>query len=152
LRVQPSKRADRFDVRGDARGQTSRSGLAAVRELADRIGLTAGLSRAARPSCSPLLWHDPGAVLRDLVVTLVDGGDDFSAIEVLRGQAKLLGEVGSDSTAWRRVQDLARDELALARLDDARRATRAVAWRHGAAPAAVTDRPRGRCASTWTPR
>jgi hypothetical protein len=31
------------------------------------------------------LGHDPGVVLRDLMVTLVDGGDDFSAIEVLRG-------------------------------------------------------------------
>jgi hypothetical protein len=69
----------------------------------------------------------------------VDGGDDFSAIEVLRGQAKLFGEVASDSTAWRRVRNLADDELALARVEDARRAARVSAWRAGAAPAAVTD-------------
>ncbi|CAN5505451.1 hypothetical protein BH23ACT6_BH23ACT6_27010 [soil metagenome] len=81
----------------------------------------------------------PGAVLRDVIVTLVDGGDDFSAIEVLRGQANLLGAVASDSTAWRRVHDLAGDELALARLDAARRTTRAAAWAAGAAPVAVTD-------------
>jgi hypothetical protein len=37
------------------------------------------------------------------------------------------------------VQDLARDELALARLDEARRAARAVACQASAAPAAVTD-------------
>jgi len=51
----------------------------------------------------------------------------------------LLGAVASDSTAWRRVADLAGDELAVARLDDARRAARAAAWRAGAAPAAVLD-------------
>lgn len=41
--------------------------------------------------------HDPGAVLRDLIVMLVDGGVDFSAIEVLRSWANPLGEVTSDS-------------------------------------------------------
>jgi hypothetical protein len=139
LRVQRSKQSARFVVSGGGKGLTGRSGTAAVRELADRIGLTQALSRAARPSCPRGVVHDPGAVLRDLVVTLVDGGDDFSAIEVLRGQAKLFGEVASDSTAWRRVKNLADDELALARVEDARRAARAAAWRAGAAPAAVTD-------------
>ena len=139
LRVQRSKGSGRFDVTGDGRGQTSRSGLAAVRELADRIGLTSGLSTAARPSCPAGLVHDPGAVLRDLIVTLVDGGDDFSAIEVLRGQTRLHGAVASDSTAWRRVADLARDELAVARLDEARRRARQAAWDAGGAPEAVLD-------------
>ncbi len=139
MRVQRSKRSDRFDVSGDGKGLTGRSGTAAVRELADRVGLTEALSTAARPSCRTGLLHDPGAVLRDLIVTLVDGGDDFSAIEVLRGQTSLLGEVASDSTAWRRVADLAGDELAVARIDDARRAARTAAWRAGAVPTAVAD-------------
>src|SRR5690606_38408489 len=94
LRVQGG-RSGRFDVSGVAKGQTSRSALAAVRELADRLGLTDALSAAAKPSCPGGLVHDPGAVLRDLVVTLVDGGDDFSAIEVLRGQRSLMGVVAS---------------------------------------------------------
>lgn len=139
MQVQRSKRSARFAVTGDGKGLTSRSGTAAVRELADRIGMTRALSRAARPSCPPGVIHDPGAVLRDLIVTLVDGGDDFSAIEVLRGQAKLVGEVASDSTAWRRVKDLADDELSLARLDKARLTARTAAWRAGAAPPAVAD-------------
>jgi hypothetical protein len=83
--------------------------------------------------------HDPGAVLRDVTVTLVDGGDDFSAIEVLRVQTSLLGDVASDSTAWRRVADLAGDELAVTRIDAARRAARTAAWQAGAVPTAVTD-------------
>ncbi len=139
MRVQRNKRPYRFDVTGDGKGLTGRSGTAAVRQLTDRIGLTAALSAAAKPSCPGGVVHDPGAVLRDVVVTLVDGGDDFSAIEVLRGQASLLGEVASDSTAWRRVNDLAGDELAVARLDDARRAARTAAWQAGAVPTAVVD-------------
>jgi hypothetical protein len=139
VRVHRSRRSGRFDVAGDARGLTSRSGTAAVRELADRLGLTAALSRAARRSCAPGLVHDPGAVLRDVIVTLVDGGDDFSAIEVLRGQRSLVADVASDSTAWRRVADLAADELAVTRLADARRAARSAAWHAGAAPQAVRD-------------
>ncbi len=139
MRVQRNKRPARFDVTGDGKGLTGRSGTAAVRELADRIGLTSALSAAAKPSCRAGVVHDPGAVLRDLVVTLVDGGDDFSAIEVLRGQAGLLSGVASDSTAWRRVADLAGDELSIARLDAARRAARTAAWHAGAAPRAVVD-------------
>ena len=68
--------------------------------------------------------HDPGVVLGDLIVMLADGCGGFSAIEMLRGQADLLGVVASDSTAWRRVADLAGDELAVARLDAAAKATR----------------------------
>jgi hypothetical protein len=139
LRVQRSRPSKPFSVAGDAKGLTSRSGTAAVRELADRLGLTAALSQAARRSCPAGLLHDPGAVLRDLIVTLVDGGDDFSAIEVLRGQRNLCADVASDSTAWRRVADLARDELADIRLADARRAARSAAWHAGAAPLAVRD-------------
>lgn len=61
-------------------------------------------------------------------MTLVDGGDDFSAIEVLRGQTGLIGLVASDSTAWRRVADLAGDELV---------------WRGWTPPAGLHARRRG---------
>lgn len=60
LRVHRNKRAGRFDVSGDGKGLTSRSGTAAVRELADRLGFTAALSWAARPSCPSGLVHDRG--------------------------------------------------------------------------------------------
>ncbi|HEX6254692.1 MAG TPA: IS1380 family transposase [Euzebyales bacterium] len=131
-----SRRA-RFGVAVDGRGLLSHSGTAALRELADRIGLTDALSAAAAPVCSAGLVHEPGAVLRDLVVMLADGGDDFSAIETLRGQADLDGPVASDSTAWRRVADLAGHELSVVRLDAARRRVRATVWRRGGAPPAV---------------
>jgi hypothetical protein len=122
----------------DGRGLLSHSGTAALRELADRIGLTDALSAAAAPVSAAGLIHEPGAVLRDLVVMLADGGDDFSGIETLRGhQADLDGPVASDSTAWRRVADLAGHELSVARLDAARKRVRATVWRHGGAPPAV---------------
>ena len=139
LRVHRSSRRAGFGVAVDGRGLTSRSGTAALRELADLIGLTDALSAAAAPVSSDGLIHEPGAVLRDLVVMLADGGDDFSAIGTLRGQTGLGGAVASDSTAWRRVADLAGHELSVVRLDAARRRVRATVWRHGGAPPAVVD-------------
>jgi len=139
LRVQRSNAVGGIEVTADAAGLTGRAGVAALVELADRIGLTRALSTAARRSCGRGLVHDPGRVLRDLAVTIADGGDDFSAIETLRGQAGLLGAVASDSTAWRRVADLAGDELAVARLDAARKSARQAVWAAGGAPAAVTE-------------
>lgn len=121
----------------DGRGLLSHSGTAALRELADRIGLTDALSAAAAPVSSAGLVHEPGAVLRDLVVMLADGGDDFTGIEALRGMVDLDGPVASDSTAWRRVADLAGHELSVARLDAARKRVRATVWRYGGAPPAV---------------
>lgn len=41
-----------------AKGLTGHGGTAAVRELADAIGLTAALSAAARPACPAGLVHD----------------------------------------------------------------------------------------------
>lgn len=139
MRVHRSSRRARFGVAVDGRGLLSHSGTVALRELADRIGLTDALSAAAAPVSGPGLVYEPGVVLRDLVVMLADGGDDFSGIEALRGQAELDGPVASDSTAWRRVADLAGDELSVARLDAARKRVRATVWRHGGAPPAVSD-------------
>ena len=140
MRVHRNSRRARFRVAVDGRGLTSHSGTAALRELADRIGLTDALSAAAAPVSSIGLVHEPGAVLRDLVVMLADGGDDFSAIETLRGQTDVDGPVASDSTAWRRVADLAGHELSVARLDGARKRVRATVWRLGGAPPAVDAR------------
>jgi len=74
---------------------------------------------------------------RAFVMKLADGGD-FSSIETPRGQDQLFGPA-SDSTAWRRVADLASHELSVARLDAARRRVRARVWAAGGALAAVTD-------------
>lgn len=109
------------------------------------------------PQCCRRLWtvahasgpdgvvHDAGAVLRDLVFTLADSGDDLSAIEALRRPANHPGDVASEWTAWRWVADLAGDELAVARLDVARRAARSGAWRAGALIAVLDPQARPLC-------
>ncbi len=48
MQVQRSKRSPRFDVTGYGKALTGRSGTAAMRELADRIGLTDAFSTAWR--------------------------------------------------------------------------------------------------------
>jgi hypothetical protein len=142
LRVQRSKPSGGFSVSADGRGLTSRSGTAAVAGLADELGLTGALVAAFDDGVTRR--HDTGRVLRDLVVVLADGGDDFSAIEVLRGQPAVFGEVASDSTAWRAADRAAGDDLVTTKIDAARRAVRETAWSRGALPpavAAVLDDP-----------
>jgi hypothetical protein len=67
----------------------------------------------------------PGAVVHDLAVVLADGGTTISDIETLRRrQPALFAKAASEPTAWRTIEALAADELALTRLFDAVAATR----------------------------
>jgi hypothetical protein len=59
-----------LDVTGGGTGVMSHAGLVLLRELADRTGLTAGLS-AALPS--PQGGHDRGRVFADLACAIADG-------------------------------------------------------------------------------
>lgn len=51
--------------------------------LADTLGLTAGLSTALAPTKQRQRGHDRGRVLADLAVALADGATTFSGLEVL---------------------------------------------------------------------
>ena len=129
------------------RGVVSHAGSVAVRALADRTGLTAGLSRAlARRGFEPV--HDRGRVLADTAVTIADGGRVLSDLAVLRDQGELFGPVASDPTLWRTLDgigDLQRDKLAAARAKTRRHVWDRIVARHGAIPAsAVADRDLGR--------
>lgn len=124
-------------------GVVSHTGSAAVRLLADRVGLTAGLSKAlSRPGFTPV--HDRGGVLRDLAVMLADGGTTISEIATLRDQGELFGPVASMPTAWRALQEMT--PAALARVAAARAKARRQVWkliadRHGAVPGVkIADR------------
>jgi hypothetical protein len=107
------------------------AGAALLRELADRLELTAALG-----------WQQPdghhrhpdAAVLRDLAVLLADGGDCLSDLAVLRDQPALFGPVASTPTAWRVVERVASDPDGLARLRAARAHARARAWAAGGDP------------------
>ena len=76
------------------------AGAAALRLLADRSGLTTGLSGAlARAGFVPV--HDRGRVLADTAVLIADGGRVLADLATLRDQAQLYGPVASDPTLWR---------------------------------------------------
>jgi hypothetical protein len=60
-----------------------------IHELADRLGLTGGLSRACASAFRAVRVHDPGMVLRDLAVMIADGGDCLSHLCGVDIQAQL---------------------------------------------------------------
>jgi Transposase DDE domain group 1 len=131
LRVQATNSRSSFEVTTDGAGVVGHAGAALLRELADRLGLTAALG-----------WRGPqgrrrypdAAVLRDLAVLLADGGDCLSDLAVLRDQPALFGPVASTATAWRVVERAASDPDGLARLRAGRAHARGRAWAAGGDP------------------
>jgi len=124
-------RLAKVEIAADGEGLVSRSGTALIGELSDRLGLTGALSDVLADTRERAGGHDPGRVLRDLALTLCDGGDCVADLGALRDQADLFGSVASNATAWRAI------ERACGRLDDLRSAraqARAVAWARGGAP------------------
>jgi hypothetical protein len=108
------------------------AGAALLGELADRLGLTGALGWRAGRTQTSRHRHDVGAVLRDLMVLLADGGDALSDLAVLREQPELFGAVASTPTAWRVIERIACDPDGLAGLRAARAHARAAAWLAGA--------------------
>jgi hypothetical protein len=124
LGVQATNSRSSFEVTTDGTGVVGHAGAALLRELADRLELTAALG-----------WRDPqgrrhpdAAVLGDLAVLVADGGDCLSDLAVLRDQPALFGPVASTPTAWRVVERAASDPDGLARLRAARAHARGRAW------------------------
>jgi hypothetical protein len=131
LRVQATNWASCFEVTTDGAGVVGHAGAALLRELADRLGLTAALGWRGPQGRRR---HPDAAVLRDLAVMLADGGDCLSDLAVLRDQPELFGPVASTATAWRVVEQTAQDADGLARLRAARSHARARAWAAGGDP------------------
>jgi len=116
----------------------SHAGLALLRHLADKTGLTGGLSAAlATPR---VLVHDRGRVLADLACAIADGARVISDFRVMSDQRELFGLVASVPTAWRTLAEIARagtraDRRITAAVNMARRhAWAQAAARHGALP------------------
>jgi hypothetical protein len=119
--------------------------VALLRALADKTGLTGGLSRAL--TSGRLLVHDRGRVLADLACAIADGAEVISDFPVLGDQEGLFGKVASVPTCWRALSEIAAGgQRAAARIDGAVHAARRSAWaaiegRHGALPGvAVADK------------
>jgi Transposase DDE domain group 1 len=134
-----------LEVTADGQGIVSHAGLALLRALADKTGLTGGLSRAlATPR---LLVHDRGRVLADLAAAIGDGAGVISDFRVLSDQRDLFGLVASVPTTWRALNEIAAGgPRAAGRITAAVNAARRCAWtaietRHGAIPGvAIADR------------
>lgn len=124
------------EVRADGEGLISHTGAYLLVELADRLGLTAALSEAMAPTRERRSAHDPGVVVRDLAVSVADGGDHVSDLGVLRGQQPLFGAVASESTAHRVIKSI--DAGRLEAIRAARAKARERAWDAGARPARIT--------------
>ena len=133
-----------LEVTGGGTGVVSHAGLALLRQLSDRTGLTSGLS-AALPS--PLGGHDRGRVLSDLACAIADGARVISDFRVMGDQRELFGQVASVPTGWRALKEIAgggdsRRRKVTAAVSRARRH----AWAQGAArhgglpPVRVADR------------
>ena len=103
--MKPTSRRSTLIVTTDGAGIASHAGSAALTELADRLGWTTALSAGLAPTRRRRSAHDPGRVVRDLIVTIADGGDCLADLSVLRGQPDLFGEVGvvADCLAGHRV-------------------------------------------------
>lgn len=122
----------RFVVTKDGEGIANHVGSLALRDLADGLGLTRALSEAMAPRRQRRPTHDRGAILRDVIVMLADGGDCVSDLAALRDQPHVFGEVASTATAWRLVSGLRKKDLK--RIRKARAMARRRAWRRGGAP------------------
>ena len=127
-----------LEVTAGGEGIVSHAGLAVLRLLADKTGLTGGLSQAL---ASPrLLIHDRGRVTADLACAIADGSEVISDFRVLTDQKELFGSVASVPTTWRTLDGIAAGgPRALARIARAVNAARRQAWaaiegRRGALP------------------
>jgi hypothetical protein len=131
-KVKPKTTGQTVEVKADGEGLVSHAGAYLLTELADRIGLTGALSAAMTPTRERRSAHDPGVVLRNLAVSIADGGDCVSDLGVLGGQEALFGAVASQTTAHRVIKSI--DEPLLEAIRAARAKARGRAWEAGARP------------------
>lgn len=130
--------ASGLEVTGDGTGIVSHAGLGLVRHLADKTGLTKGLSQAL--FSGRLLHHDRGRVLADISCAIADGARAVSDFRVLADQAEAFGQVASVPTAYRTLEEITRGGTRMeTKLTAAIGAARRYAWaqvvaRHGALP------------------
>lgn len=134
--VKPTARFGTVEVTADGEGLVSHAGVALLVELADRSGLTGALSEALAGTRERRSAHDPGRVIRDVAVTLADGGDCVTDTAAYQGQERLFGARASETTTHRVLKSV--DERLLARIRVARASARARVWDAGARPETIT--------------
>jgi len=133
-----------LEVTGGGAGVVPHAGLVLLRQLADRTGLTAGLSQALP---SPDGGLDRGRVFAGLACAIADGARVISDFRVVGDQEEVFGQVASVPAAWRTLGEIAAGgdrtrRKVTAAVDKARRyAWSQIEARHGQLPPVqVADR------------
>jgi hypothetical protein len=102
--VQRTSWAAGLELIGDDERCVALAGLLPVRLLAERAGLTAGISAAMRrPDHDP--DYDRGQVLVDLCLIQLAGGQAIGDFQALAHLEKLIGQVPSTPTVWRALDE-----------------------------------------------
>ena len=138
MKVMRDGRPVTVEVTADGAGLVSHAGSALLAQVADRLGLTSGLSLRLAAVKQRRRGHDPGRVLRDLAVMLADGGECVSDLGAVRDQQALFGPVASDSTAFRVVDRVASEPALLDALRAAHARARERFWELHGAPERLT--------------
>src|SRR3954451_21129350 len=119
---------------GDDERCVALAGLLPMRLLAERAGLTAGISAAMRrPDYHP--GYDRGQVLVDLGLVQLAGGQAISDFQALAHLEKLIGPVPSTPTVWRSLDEA--DAVQVTRIHQATCRFRRLWW------AILKSRPEG---------
>jgi hypothetical protein len=138
LKVMRDGRPVTVEVTADGAGLVSHAGTALLAQVADKLGLTRGLSLRLGVLKQRRRGHDPGRVIRDLAVMLADGGECVSDLGAVRDQEALFGAVASDSTAFRVIDRIASEPGLLDALRAAHARAREHFWKLDGAPARLT--------------
>ena len=138
MKVMRDGRPVTVEVTSDGAGLVSHAGTALVAQVADKVGLTQALSARLAGVKQRRRGHDPGRVIRDLAVMLVDGGECVSDLGAVREQDALFGAVASDSTAFRMVDRIASTPGLLDAVRVAHARARARFWELHGAPERLT--------------
>ena len=138
MKVMRDGRPVTVEVTSDGAGLVSHTGTALVAQVADKVGLTNALSLRLAGIKQRRRGHDPGRVIRDVAVMLVDGGECVSDLGAVREQDALFGAVASDSTAFRMVDRIASTPGLLDAMREAHVRARARFWELHGAPDRLT--------------
>jgi hypothetical protein len=98
--------AARVKVSADGHGVVSHAGMAMVRELADRTGLSAQVTAALADTYRGPWVYAPGDVFADLAAAVADGADCIDAVGQLCGDREhVFGAKASTTTMWRLIDE-----------------------------------------------
>jgi len=123
-------------VTTDGHGVITHAGMVLLGEVADRTGLTTGLSRLLRAEGTRQRKHDLGRALVHLGTAVANGGDCLSDLSMVRNQPEVFGIVASDPTMWRVIDSMHSGSFRA--VEQARAEARSRVWAVDGAPEFIT--------------